>query len=433
VQIFANSHRTRFGTILLLFFISTANTFGKTDLWDVEWAKSAPLDVEIVSETTETVEGTPLILREIRYTSHEWMGETIRIAGYLAMPENVPTPLPGWLNVTGRMKDAKQAVVEYRVVALSIDKPGSRNSTGPRDTYLNWLDVGETPRNGWMYHFVMAAIRGVTYLSSLPEVNRDAIGVVGTSRGGLCAMLANSVDSRIRLAVPIAATGDMVNTVEYPNNWVASVFLKEGETEKGSAAFKIFGEHFDPINAVDSSHGAVFMILGAQDEFFPLPSTRHVFDHISSDKRLSLIYDCDHGYYLNDEGQYDTYHNGVEIFRRLNGGVEKATEYWLHGEGTMPQTPTVSVTETDKLSFAIQADDSTPIWQIRFIYSTDASYMYQIETVKAAGTPTIQLTLNESEKEKLAYFVEVEYINGYYLTSVPHYAPDFKPKVRPSP
>ena len=36
--------------------------FADLSLWDVEWVKSAPLNVEVKSEITETVEGTALTL-----------------------------------------------------------------------------------------------------------------------------------------------------------------------------------------------------------------------------------------------------------------------------------------------------------------------------------------------------------------------------------
>ena len=428
---FVNYRRLLFSVAILLLIFVTA-CFADLSLWNVEWAKSAPLNVEVKSEITEMVEGTALILREIRYNSHEWKGETIWIAAHLAMPETAKeTPLPGWLNVTGGMNDAKKAAVQHQVVALSIDRVGSGKSTGPPDGYIEWLDIEADPKDGWMYHYVMAAIRGITYLQTLPEVNPDAIGMTGTSRGGICTMLANSIDSRIKLAIPIAATGDMANTVEYADNWIASIFLKQGQKTKDSEAFKIFKRHYDPLNTVHSSHGAVFMLNGAQDEFFPIPSTRHVFDRIGGDKRLEVIFDADHGYYRSDEGLYDAYNNGVEIFRRLNGCVKKAIEYWLHGVDVMPKTPTISMTDT--LLFTTQADDSDEIWRIRFIYSTDAAYTYQIKKVKVKGDRTVQLTLKEGEKEKLVYFVEVEYKAGYYLTSVPHYAEGLEPRIRPAP
>ena len=421
----------------ILLIISTMTSFAEPNLWDVEWAKSAPLAVEVKSEASETVEGRGLILREIRYTSHEWKGEQIRIAGYLAMPETAKgTPLPGWLNVTGDMNAAKTAAAQYQVVALSIDRVGSGNSTGPRDHYLEWLAVEGEPRNGWMYHFVMAAIRGVTYLQTLPEVKPDAIGITGTSRGGICSLLANAVDERIKLAVPIAATGDMVNTAEYAANWIASIFLKEGQKTKDSEAFRVFHQYYDPLNSVHTSHGTVFLINGAQDEFFPITSTRHVFNRIGSDKRLEVIYDGDHGYYGNNERLYDSYNNGIEVFRRLNGCVKKAVEHYLHGKGGMPQMPEVLMTEPDSslgLSFAIQADESDTIQNIRLLYSTDASYTYQIKNVTVNGARKVQISLKEGEAEKLVYFVEVEYMAGYYLTSVPHYAEGLAPKIRPAP
>jgi len=143
-----NHRRLLFSVAILLLIFVTA-CFSDLSLWDVEWAKSAPLNVEVKSEITEMVEGTALILREIRYNSHEWKGETIWIAAHLAMPETAKeTLLPGWLNVTGGMNDAKKAAVQHQVVALSIDRVGSGKSTGPPDGYIGWLDVEADPKDG---------------------------------------------------------------------------------------------------------------------------------------------------------------------------------------------------------------------------------------------------------------------------------------------
>ena len=79
------------------------------------------------------------------------------------------------------------------------------------------------------------------------------------------------------------------------------------------------------------------------------------------------------------------------------------------------------------------ADESDPIRNIRFIYSTDASYTYQIKNVTVNGSRKVQISLKEGEAEKLVYFVEVEHKAGYYLTSAPHYAEGLAPKIRPAP
>ena len=52
------------------------------DLWDLDWAKTAPLEVEVISESTREVDGIPMIARELSYLSHEWRGASIRIAGH---------------------------------------------------------------------------------------------------------------------------------------------------------------------------------------------------------------------------------------------------------------------------------------------------------------------------------------------------------------
>ena len=73
--------------------------------WDVSWAKSADLDVAMVSEETDEEQGVSLTLREFTYLSHVWQDEEIRIAGHLAMPAS-DTPLPAMVLVTDGMGGA---------------------------------------------------------------------------------------------------------------------------------------------------------------------------------------------------------------------------------------------------------------------------------------------------------------------------------------
>jgi hypothetical protein len=212
---------------LFVFTVSVATAVDHP--WDMSWARSADLHVEVLSEDTGEEDGVALALREFTFLSHVWNDEEIRIAGHLAMPAD-SSPLPAMVLVTDGMGGARRIAAAENVVALAIDRVGEGDSTGPTDTYDNWLDLDEgTPiQNGWMHHYVMSAMRAITYLSSLDEVRADAIGVSGTSRGGICSLLTSAVDDRVALSVPIAATGDMLRPAEYPDNWVASVFAALG-------------------------------------------------------------------------------------------------------------------------------------------------------------------------------------------------------------
>ncbi len=404
--------------------------------WDLRWARKGGLSVEVASESTEDVEGVTLDLREFSYLSHEWNGEEIRIAGHLAVPRS-DVELPAMVLVTDGMGGAKRMAAAENVVALAIDRVGEGDSTGPKDDYKNWLDIDEGTdiRNSWMHHYVMSAMRAITYLTGLEGVRPDAIGVSGTSRGGVCSLLTSAVDERVALAIPIAATGDIARTETYPDNWIASIFLALGGKTNDSPAFLRFARHYDPAAYVGRFNGLVWIINGTQDEFFPITSTVALMAG-EGPTRLEAAYDADHGYYGNDQGLFDSYLN-TGIGPRLAGCASKAIRTVLHRDGMLPATPTLKVSvDGAMLSGRALIDGSDEVVAAQMIYSVDAAYTFSRTPMDRAEADDLQWTAT-AELEggtSLAAFVEAEYRDDggtYYLTSVPHLSEGFAPRIRP--
>ena len=403
--------------------------------WDMTWARSADLDVMLVSEDAGEEDGVALPLREFTYLSPVWDAEEIRIAGHLAMPAS-DTPLPAMVLVTDGMGGAKRIAATHNVIALAIDRVGEGESTGPTDTYDNWLDLDEGTdiRNSWVHHYVMSAVRAITYLASLDEVRDDAIGVSGMSRGGICSLLTSAVDDRVALCVPLAATGDMARTATYADNWIASVFLELGGKAADSNAFRRYVANYDPVSYLGQFHGLVWLVNGAQDEFFPITSTVDLAQG-GGDLRVETIYDCDHGHYGNDEGRFDTYNNNEAIWLRLNACLGKAIRSGLHG-GSLPDTPRLTVSlEDGTLSAVAIIDSADEVVAVQFVYSTDGAYTFQrTPMAREEGVWRATATTDGDATSSLATFVEVEYrddVDSYYLTSVPQLSPGFAPRIRP--
>lgn len=443
--------------VFLLSCLCLAANAERQPLWDLEWAKTAPLDVNVHSETLEVHEGTELVRRELSYFSHSWQRETIRIAGHLFYPKSAEqTPLPAMLMVTASESDARNTARNAHVVALAIDRVGEGNSTGPADDYRNWLDLDEGTdiRNSWMYHYVLSAIRGITYLSSLDVVRKDAIGITGTSRGGLCSLLVSAFDDRIALAVPVAATGDLDTTVQFADNWLESLVIHPTGRSKESLAWRRFVESYDPVHYKDRFHGLVWVINGAQDEFFPITSTRALVQDLSLPYRLELISDADHGYYAQDSGIYDTYNNGPEIWRRVSACLAKAVRAGLHKRGYLPETPRIKGSLlNDRFHLSVSLDGKERIESVHLLFSADQGWTFRrwslwqngqgqmengdVEAVVEDGEIALEVTFaEEKEASSFAAFVEVGYRDEegeYFLTSAPLLSEGFVPRIRPAP
>lgn len=410
-----------------------------SDLWDMDAVKNDPLFAEIVSEQTIEKNGVQICLREIRYLSHIWNGQEMRIAGRLAVPPS-ETPLPAMILVTGNAEEAAQTAALTGAVILAIDRVGEGDSAGPKDAYANWLDLAEGVdiRNSWMRHYVMSAARAVTYLHTLDEVNKNAVGVSGWSRGGLCSLLAAAVDRRIRLCVPIAATGDFDATENYEHNWVVAHLLNPLNLTTESAEWIRFKTNYDPLHYLDRIRAAVWIVNGAQDEYFPITSTAAFAQRLNAKSRLTLIYDADHGYFGTETGLYDSYLN-PGIGPRIGSSLRKAIQSVLHGKGALPQTPELNVEIHERrIDFSAAVDQSAPVRAARFIYSLDGAYTFQrVELLDPSlpETGELRVSVTAARPEQLAAFIEVEYADEggvFYIASAPYLSDGFTPKIRPA-
>ncbi len=410
-----------------------------SDLWDMDAIQNDPLFAETVSEQTIEKNGVQIDLREIRYLSHIWDGQEIRIAGHLAVPPS-EKPLPAMILVTGNAEEAVRTAALTGAVILAIDRVGEGNSAGPRDAYANWLDLAEGVdiRNSWMRHYVMSAARAVTYLYTLDQVDKNAVGVSGWSRGGLCSLLAAAVDRRIRLCVPIAATGDFDSTENYEHNWVVAHLLKPLNLTTESLEWTRFKTSYDPIHYLDRIRAAVWIVNGAQDEYFPITSTAAFAERLNAKSRLSIIYDADHGYFSTETGLYDSYLN-PGIGPRIGSSLRKAIQSVLHGKGALPQTPELSVEIHERqIDFSAAVDQSAPIRAARFIYSLDGAYTFQRAELLDPSLPEtgeLRVSVSAARPEQLAAFIEVEYADEggvFYIASAPYLSDGFTPKIRPA-
>lgn len=124
-----------------------------------------------------------------------------RLVGTLFLPET-RTPAPalvlshGWSGaVNERMLPLAGRLAQAGYVCLAIDHRGFGGSEGPRGR--------NDPREQ-----VRDVSHALTYLSTLDEVNPDALGVVGVSFGGAIAIASAAADERVAAVASIVGIGN---------------------------------------------------------------------------------------------------------------------------------------------------------------------------------------------------------------------------------
>jgi dienelactone hydrolase len=420
------------------FFNYDPSSIDPHDLFPLAMIREADLEVRVRSEEVSNIDGQSVLRRELIYTSHEFRGEKIRIAAYVAIPKS-ETPLPAMILGSGDMNAADAFSRRHNVVTMAIDRVGTGDSNGPPDSYNQaWLDLSEDMRDGWMIQYVTNSLRAVTYLQQIPEVNPERIGLTGSSRGGTMALIANGVDSRIALTIPRATCGDILTAFDH-DGWANQLYQHEDGSQGIPPKFRAFSIHGDPIHFGRTQHGKVMLILGAQDEYFPIYTVKTFWDAVPGGMSLCLVPDWDHGLFGADRPEVDTYDNRDEANRRMDAAVKSAIDCHLHGKTEMPATPVLSWLYQDgKLIFRATPDTSWPLEYVHLMHSSDGAYFYKslelrkiYETFKEYYVGELEVTAEDLQQ--MCFFLEAKHQDGPFLMSPPEFGLGFQQHMRQHP
>jgi cephalosporin-C deacetylase-like acetyl esterase len=344
------------------------------------------------------------------YQLHQ--GDSIRIHGYLATPL-VGGPYPGIVIGHGHQSkgsaEVAKAVASFGYVALSIDGPRAGQSTGgPEDTGQAWISVEEAmnlaaPQYSYLYHYAYAGMRGLTLLESLAglrflypnplRIDRDRLGVIGASMGGILTYYLNGIDSRIKAAVAIAAAGDWHKLLFYPGSWLYHglyYYTRDGLPSQRDdlntisdvcldPTLSTFLTHFDPIQYAPRQHGPLLTILGTHDQYFALPAINTTYNRTASagtNQRFQT------NILLNPNGKHgllrseDDFINIVSLIQDVHAWFQ----YAFYDRAKPPATPTIAMeVENGEMVFQAAVTGGTePISNVTLYFATQVDTFPEI-------------------------------------------------------
>ncbi|MCB9742273.1 MAG: prolyl oligopeptidase family serine peptidase [Alphaproteobacteria bacterium] len=433
------------------------------DLWDMAaLGDPGTLDVEVLS-TERVWEGfTQVEVSELRYTA--WESEAcalnpVRIEAYLAVPVGASAALPGLVVAHGLGGEASPGAAstpaaELGVVALAYSGPGQGASEGTGSTSDHLFDTVPHPRNSWFWEHAAAAIRGLTLLESLPEVDPARLAMTGYSGGGVATLMVNGVDARVQAAVPVSAVGSLDSAARATPvpGWEYDLLQDMSPARTpDDAEWQAYLRWLDPINYAPTAHGPTLLINGAQDEFFPIDSTRATLDALQAaqpEARLLSIKDWDHGWYalFNDEEPAAWTRDALTWWMQGHLGLDSSVSAAL----PMPQVDALIAWTCLYDNWypyscaAVQASLSAPtgysVESARFHFSADNALTFATWNLQESnGVWQAEIgTLDGSVygDQNLVYFVEFELSSGWLgqtirLSSAPHIPPGFSPNIIP--
>jgi len=423
----------------------------------------ATLDLDVVDTHTVWEGLTPVTVDEVRYTSFESDGCEIlpvRIEAYVAYPPgaNPGSPRPGIVvaHGLGGYADAGSAAgpaADLDVIALAYSGPGQGQSEGWGSEPDHLFDTVDDPRNSWFWEHAVAAIRGLSLLEDIPEVDAGRLGMTGYSGGAVATLMVNGLDPRVQAAVPVSGTGhlDMAISATPVPGWEYDL-LQSMSVPKTAAdpEWTRYVDYLDPANYLASAHGETLLIDGAQDQFFPIDSLTATYGDLGgAAPRLLAIKDWDHGWYALFNGD-----DAVEA-------TSDALAYWFaHHFGTDGDlTELVPMPQVDVLmpwiclldgwwpydcSWA-QVSLSTPtgydVERVRMHFSADGSLTYHSQDLEPSGNSwsgEIEfLDGTVYDASNTVFFAEVEFSAGFLgwtrfrMTSEPNIPPGFSPNIIP--
>ncbi len=425
-------------------------------LWPDATALRDPstLNVQIVRQWNTTINLRTVQMTELFYNAWEVRNgvvQTVPVHAFLAVPPGSGArPAVILVHGLGGTADADYTArfaVNHDVIALSYSAPGNGQSGGARYTLELLFDTLPDARGSWFWAHAVAGSRAITLLSQLPSVNANRIGMVGYSAGAMASLNVNGFDNRLRAVVAVSGTGALRRSVQ-DGSWVIHLLAGAGLTPN-SPQFQRFCDTVDPINQAGTQHAPVMLVNGAQDEFFPLPSTLQTFNAFPGGAhRLVIIPNWDHGLFSFDlPAPYETFNNSEFANRR----VDAATAFWIghHLRGSsnypnVPPIPTASIYDYfGNTALAGTLSTTYSVVEVHAYYSNDRSWLYGGQRLNDRTGSTwykllTGLPWGSFNPSNTVYFSEFRLRANilapeFWLTSVPVLPSGFVPRIRPMP
>jgi len=196
-----------------------------------------------------------------------------RVPGLLSIPKGKGnSPCVVFLHGYGGSKEDILSVSElaaaegYAVMAIDAEFHGERKEAGKA---LYSPDLNES-RNG-IIQTIIDLRRAVDYIETRPEIDKEKIGYVGGSMGGILGAIFIGVEPRVKAAALLVAGGNMSLMIRESQHFTMPAIRKHLETQ--GMSYEELQELLDPVDPVNFianfSPRPVVFHLGKYDRIVP--------------------------------------------------------------------------------------------------------------------------------------------------------------------
>ena len=266
---------------------ATAGLAAEDSVFDVEALISTPLNSKILKSS----ERDGVITEEVMFHS-ERDGETdVEIFAFFSYPKEAAKGgkrLPAFIWNQGGLGQASPGATEpgakrgYAALCIDFPQPGYRSTGGyPINT---GLELGPDPRQAPIYHGAVALLKAVSYLESRSEVDKDRIGMAGSSWGGFFTTLMVGIDPRLKVGACLYGTGNL----QLGNAWWDGR-SKNGKQPPSEADRERWTRTLDPAWRLPAKQTPIAWFTGTNDEFYLMPCVMRSYEMAAGPKQLMLV------------------------------------------------------------------------------------------------------------------------------------------------
>ena len=262
--------------------IAEVETFWQRTL---ERVSREPLEVQVESVND------PLPYKKYRITYRSLEG--IKVRAYLGVPiqgETINRPLPAIITAPGYGGKEQGVMLDecQRGYVILQVYPRSQGESidlwkidGPDK--LTW-HINQ-PEGYYYQGAYVDVIRGIDYLQSRSDVDRNRIGLMGTSQGGGIVLAVGGLDPRVKAVVAhVPCLCDMRRAAVIEGSAIKK--LLEDYQALSPENLRTL-DYFDPLNLGQRLKEPTLISAGGQDRTCPADSIRAVFDQLPGIKSLS--------------------------------------------------------------------------------------------------------------------------------------------------
>jgi dienelactone hydrolase len=229
-------------------------------------------------------------VRAIYFDALDYEGKPTKVFAWLGIPENRIGKMPGIVLVHGGGGTAFREWVEkwnergFAAIAIAHEGQIERREAKRKWVKHAWpgpwrrghyKDTAKPLKDQWMYHAVADTILANSLLRSLPEVDRERVGLMGISWGGVITSTVMGIDSRFAFAIPTYGCGHMFDA---ENQWGEAL---------GTNTF--YREVWDPMLYLNRAEMPALWFSWPEDHHFPLDCQAASYGAMSGEYMVSLL------------------------------------------------------------------------------------------------------------------------------------------------